>query len=905
MTERFANAAQTTLTGVITAIDTVFNVANASRFPSTSGGGQFRLIIGDELLLVTDHTSNTLTATRGIEGTTATAHAAGSPVTAILTVGGLEQALAEVSSTVADDIAKSGPTAIDRVQGIHGRPISATAPVVGQKYVWNGTDHVPADRVFNIELFAPGESPSVLDGSGFDWADAFEAAIQAADATGGGLIVLSYTGPLLGYRISRTIDVTRTVKIVGQGGSHFFPATIVCCDPGASGFHIWGAGGPDGSNSAPDALLEDFTILTSGPNTNTTTGVYTMSDTTVPLDDAGDFADGQVIAIEGMGHQVTIAEHVADTTIGSPTVSLSSLGTSGVAPFRIGTYIKIGTAFPDPTLVINRVGDVLTLASNAATSLTAHTFQWCAPLISRIVSGGGTTTLVVAGYAGSASGACVIRHADTGVIAENKTRCHRIAVGDPFGHTFPGAAFTVLGDHANVPATNANQSEFLDCESYGNRFAYFAVGADSNVCTVRIVSVQCFDWSFVDLSHLGNLYTACHVDGGNGFLSQDALGCAACYVGCYGEGGTVSSLGPGAQIFGGTMAPFAGGHAIVSGGVTNHLQIGTPTVTACTTYFEPRGGFARYESETAGGSSLCFSNNTKNPGPIAPGFFQWTHGNVFKNHPAAISDSDNAATWRTGTWWFPDGFMIGDDAAFRNMDTAYASQIAGSRSDMTGGGPVIRDPAQGPKDSGSTDAGTPYWKKGDIVVDANLLDGCPLRVVIEPGHRGPAWQAGISVGGYSVYCPTVDNHNGSYYWAIPVGTTDTVEPDWTTAPGIGETVNDNTTVWTNVGAAAYTQPVELGGYIKYEVPGSESWAQTARQFLCHSVQVNDTAVALVGAVTLTLPVGRYRRWLWNNTAQNLLVKCASGNTVTIASGKAAEVQCTGVEMRRYSADVTP
>ena len=87
-TERFANSAQTSLSAAISSGDTSLTVASASAFP---GSPQFRVRIGAELLLVTAVGGTTWTVTRGVEGTTAAAHAAGDSVTQVLTaaaVGG-------------------------------------------------------------------------------------------------------------------------------------------------------------------------------------------------------------------------------------------------------------------------------------------------------------------------------------------------------------------------------------------------------------------------------------------------------------------------------------------------------------------------------------------------------------------------------------------------------------------------------------------------------------------------------------------------------------------------------------------------------------------------------------------------------------------------------------------------
>ncbi len=188
MTERFANAAQTVLTSTVNAVTTTLAVADAARFPSTSGGGQFRILIGNELLLVTDHTANVLTVTRGIESTVAAGHAASSTVTAILTVGGLEQALAEVSaSAVADDIGKSGPINIDRVLGFKGVQFE-TGDTLGVGEVWKKRgSKLRAAKPVPPGWFDVRDYGAVGDGTTDDTA-AINAAIAAAGALNAGIV---------------------------------------------------------------------------------------------------------------------------------------------------------------------------------------------------------------------------------------------------------------------------------------------------------------------------------------------------------------------------------------------------------------------------------------------------------------------------------------------------------------------------------------------------------------------------------------------------------------------------------------------------------------------------------------------------------------------------------------------
>jgi hypothetical protein len=76
------------LSADILSTDTSIDVDDGSVFPST---GDFRILIGSELMLVTARSTNTLTVVRGIEGTTAASHSNADGVFQSLTVGALKQ----------------------------------------------------------------------------------------------------------------------------------------------------------------------------------------------------------------------------------------------------------------------------------------------------------------------------------------------------------------------------------------------------------------------------------------------------------------------------------------------------------------------------------------------------------------------------------------------------------------------------------------------------------------------------------------------------------------------------------------------------------------------------------------------------------------------------------------------
>lgn len=84
--EQYSNLAQDTLNGGIDAVTPTVVLNDASEFPST---GNFRILIDTEILICASRSSNTLTCTRGQEGTTAASHLNNATVTQVLTRDGL------------------------------------------------------------------------------------------------------------------------------------------------------------------------------------------------------------------------------------------------------------------------------------------------------------------------------------------------------------------------------------------------------------------------------------------------------------------------------------------------------------------------------------------------------------------------------------------------------------------------------------------------------------------------------------------------------------------------------------------------------------------------------------------------------------------------------------------------
>lgn len=88
MTEQFSNLAQTTLASSIVAGAASISVASASGFPTS---GNFRIVIDQEIFLVTAVSGTTFTVTSGYESTTKANHSSGAAVAHVLTAGAIGQ----------------------------------------------------------------------------------------------------------------------------------------------------------------------------------------------------------------------------------------------------------------------------------------------------------------------------------------------------------------------------------------------------------------------------------------------------------------------------------------------------------------------------------------------------------------------------------------------------------------------------------------------------------------------------------------------------------------------------------------------------------------------------------------------------------------------------------------------
>ena len=132
MTENFANRAQSLLNGSIDSDDTTLVVDDASGFPAAN----FRILIDDELMLVTEVSTNTFTVTREIEGTSADSHSDNATVTHVLTAGSLQEAATQGGWETWDDV------------------MTDLAPV--HRWMFEETSGFPQDSVASLHMTTGG-----------------------------------------------------------------------------------------------------------------------------------------------------------------------------------------------------------------------------------------------------------------------------------------------------------------------------------------------------------------------------------------------------------------------------------------------------------------------------------------------------------------------------------------------------------------------------------------------------------------------------------------------------------------------------------------------------------------------------------------------------------------------------
>jgi len=133
--ELYANGAATTISEDLDASESGVDVASTSGFPLT---GNFRVLVGSEIMLVTGVSGSTFTVVRGYEGTTAATHTSGDAITHILT----KDSMAAVHSL------------------IHGSGFRTK--LVDTDWTWINQGSATLDSTWGLSIYAPATSGDSL-----------------------------------------------------------------------------------------------------------------------------------------------------------------------------------------------------------------------------------------------------------------------------------------------------------------------------------------------------------------------------------------------------------------------------------------------------------------------------------------------------------------------------------------------------------------------------------------------------------------------------------------------------------------------------------------------------------------------------------------------------------------------
>lgn len=263
-----------------------------------------------------------------------------------------------------------------------------------------------------------------------------------------------------------------------------------------------------------------------------------------------DWKDGQLISIPSVGEWVRL-DGVTATT--SQTTNPDQITITpppdlpGTPGFIVGAYYVIGASFSTPTKCIAVNGQTVTMAADSQATETAAKVDFATDGLTRIVRGGGTSSLLIDAIDTPNAPATnvAIEHADAGVDMLSGCSVQNSVIGsnwvNPQG--FQGLAIAIRGNHGNWVPTNANTWSVYNSRVFHCRNGLYVVGVDANVgmaCGVN--SLQSRQWSFLDHCQNSNNYVTCHADGGFGWIAPDRAAGPTLF-GCYTEGGTVCRIG--------------------------------------------------------------------------------------------------------------------------------------------------------------------------------------------------------------------------------------------------------------------------------------------------------------------------------------------------------------------------
>lgn len=282
----------------------------------------FRVLVEQELIKVTDNGTLTWTIERGAEGTTPAAHAAGTLVIAVLTAEGLNEwgnNSTGLLAHIADATGAHAASAISIVDvgGYYTSPnVEGALQEVGASLA-SGGPALAAHIADPVGAHA-ASAISIVDAGGYYAAIEVEGALQEAGATGA---ANTATGAANAAAIAANVAALAN-HIADAIGAH-----------AASAISVVDAGGYFSSNEVEGVLQEVGAALLSG---GTTPG---GADTNVQFNDAGIFGGDALFTWDKVANALTV---LGDATIGANISTQLTSNQTFITMDGIGNVVTVG-----------------------------------------------------------------------------------------------------------------------------------------------------------------------------------------------------------------------------------------------------------------------------------------------------------------------------------------------------------------------------------------------------------------------------------------------------------------------------------------------------------------------------------------------------------------------------------
>ncbi len=348
---QFTNGQTTTIaqSGGITASDTTFNVLSSVNFPSTP----FIVLVGTEQMKVTNVSGTTWTVQRGVNGTTAAAHANGSTIT----LG--QTATIEVMLNIGPD--GNNNLDIRDLKATLTGPDSTTITLfnkVGQ--FGSGSRTSFSNTVFDDSASTPIQLASVpITGGPFNPQDSLTNAFDGKNAAGNWTLTITNTGSTTGFINHFELRLPKAVPNNGLGETIADQSTVsfrifTQSTNNAQSSKQWTAVGPSGNVQNPD---------TNGDNAGSVTTLAV---------DPSDPSGNTVYVGAASGGIWKTTNYLTNDPNGPTWIALTDLGPT--MSLNVGSITIIGrNSDPSKSIILATTGngtDTITQTGSPSTSTT-------------------------------------------------------------------------------------------------------------------------------------------------------------------------------------------------------------------------------------------------------------------------------------------------------------------------------------------------------------------------------------------------------------------------------------------------------------------------------------------------------------------------------------------------------